>query len=576
MARGCKTMSFIYNYLLRVFKKKSRCVCHEQPFSSSSAQLETSHYQHVVLLKNSINGAQIYLIGTSHVSKQSAETVKKVIDYVMPDVVAIEQCKKRAMGLMNWKPEDATFYKLLCKSMRAPGGLCTKFATFFMTFQYNRVRADGIIPCLEFKVAMEESSRVGARCFYMDQDINVTLQQLSKVSSFYWLGFIIHDKDKVEFTRSSVQEIQSSSKKLRPDIFKVMVEDRDKFMFTNLRSFQGKVVAVVGMGHMDGIELLWRRVEEDDNSSVFITVIEDCHVGFQSQKFASGRIKTMASCIYNYLLRVFKKKSRCVCHEQPSSSSAQDETHYQHGIPGIPTDGKVVLLTNSINGTQIYLIGTNHVSKQSAETVKKVIDYVRPDVVAVEQCKKSAMGIMNWTPENATFYKLFRKSMRAPGGLCRKFGTHFMDCQYRRMLADGIFPGLEFKVAIEESSRVGARCFYIDQDIDDMLQQFSKVSSFYWLWFTYDRVRNEVEVTRSSVQEMQSSLKKLRPEIFKVIVEDRDKFMFTNLRSFQGKVVAVVGMGHMDGIELLWRRAEEDDNSSVFITVTEGCHGHSE
>ncbi|XP_026393145.1 uncharacterized protein LOC113288344 [Papaver somniferum] len=134
------------------------------------------------------------------------------------------------------------------------------------------------------------------------------------------------------------------------------------------------------------------------------------------------------------------------------------------------------------------------------------------------------MGIMNWKPEDATFYNLFRKSMRTPGGLCRKFGTFFMDCQYRRMLADGIFPGLEFKVAIEVSSRVGARCFYINQDIDVMVQQFSKVSSFYWLWFKYDRVRNEVEDTRSSVQEMQSCLKKLRPEIFKVIVEDRDKF----------------------------------------------------
>ncbi|KAI3877281.1 hypothetical protein MKX03_024216 [Papaver bracteatum] len=91
----------------------------------------------------------------------------------------------------------------------------------------------------------------------------------------------------------------------------------------------------------------------------------------------------MSSCIYNYLLRVFSTNSTSTFHQQPSPSSAQDETHYQHGIPGIPTDGKVVLLKNSNNGAQIYLIGTIHVSKQSAETVKKVIDYVMPDVVAV-------------------------------------------------------------------------------------------------------------------------------------------------------------------------------------------------
>ncbi|KAI3967291.1 hypothetical protein MKW92_024361, partial [Papaver armeniacum] len=37
----------------------------------------------------------------------------------------------------------------------------------------------------------------------------------------------------------------------------------------------------------------------------------------------------------------------------------------------------------------------------------------------------------------------------------------------------------------------------------------------------------------------------------------RDKHMFKELRRFQGKIVAVVGMGHMDGIKLLWKRAEK-------------------
>ncbi|KAI3871813.1 hypothetical protein MKW92_026293 [Papaver armeniacum] len=281
--------------------------------------------------------------------------------------------------------------------------------------------------------------------------------------------------------------------------------------------------------------------------------------------------------ICNYLFRVFITNLRSIFHRRPSSS-AQDETHYQHGIPGIPTDGKVVLLKNSNNGAQIYLVGTVHGSEQSAEIVKEVIDYVRPDLVAVELCKERAMAIMEWKPEDDTsLYMLFRRSMRAAGGLCMKFVIFIESCRERRSHANGIIPGLEFKVAIEESSRVGARCFYIDQDMDVTLQQLCKVSSFYWLWSAYSTgVRGEAKFTRSFVQEIHSFQKELSPEIFKAMIEDRDKFMFTNLRSFQGKVVAAVGMGHMDGIELLWKREEEDDNSSVFITVTEGCHGHSE
>ncbi|RZC44182.1 hypothetical protein C5167_037130 [Papaver somniferum] len=289
----------------------------------------------------------------------------------------------------------------------------------------------------------------------------------------------------------------------------------------------------------------------------------------------------MSSSNYKKLLRFSLTHLRSVF---PPSSSEQDETHYQHGIPGIPTDGRVVLLKNSNNGAQIYLVGTVHISEQSAETVQKVIDYVRPDVVAepirnvymqVELCKGRAEGIVDWKPEDDSLYKLFRESMRAPGGLCMKIGIFFLSCWYRRLHANGTFPGLEFKVAIEESSRVGATYFCIDQDSDVTLQQVSKVFSFNSLRKVYTRILDElkkprqmiqhhtdfidVEYTRSLVKEMGSYQKKLWPEFSEVMLEDRDKFMFSNLRSFQGKVVAVVGMGHMDGIELLWKGAEEDD-----------------
>ncbi|RZC44180.1 hypothetical protein C5167_037126 [Papaver somniferum] len=224
-----------------------------------------------------------------------------------------------------------------------------------------------------------------------------------------------------------------------------------------------------------------------------------------------------------------------------SHQSTQDETsHYQHGIPGIPTDGKVVLLKNSNNGAQIYLVGTVHIRKESAEIVKKVIDNVTPDVVAVELCKGRADGLMNWKPEDDTLYKLFCRSMRSPGGLCMKVVNFIVSCWYCRLHAGGIFPGLEFKVAMEESSRVGARCSYIDQDHDVLiliffvlslvtLQQLSKVSSYGLLWKAYTRLRDEVkksrqvikhhsdivngQYTRSNVQEIVNILKIICPEI---------------------------------------------------------------
>ncbi|KAI3871815.1 hypothetical protein MKW92_026295 [Papaver armeniacum] len=279
------------------------------------------------------------------------------------------------------------------------------------------------------------------------------------------------------------------------------------------------------------------------------------------------------------LLRVFKKKSRKNHQQQPSSSStAQDETHYQHGIPGIPTDGKVVLLNNSTNGAQIYLIGAVHGSNQSAETVKTVIENVKPGIVAVELCEKRVAAMNKQQPDNDTWYKLFRNSIKAPGGLSMKIYKFMLSCRRRRLDAYGIIAGLEFKVAMEESAKLGATCFYIDQDINVTHEQLSKVPSFDLLWKAYREYRLSADTdfadekhTRSSVRESSGKQKKRCPDIAKVMIEDRDNFMFTNLRNYQGKVVAVVGMAHMDGIELLWKRAEEEDASkSPVISEIEG------
>ncbi|KAI3877284.1 hypothetical protein MKX03_024219 [Papaver bracteatum] len=92
-------------------------------------------------------------------------------------------------------------------------------------------------------------------------------------------------------------------------------------------------------------------------------------------------MSSSSSSIYSNLLRFSLTHLTSII--TPSSSTQDVTSHYQHGIPGIPTDGKVFILKNSYNGAQFYLIGTNHVSKQSVETVKKVIDYVNPNVVAV-------------------------------------------------------------------------------------------------------------------------------------------------------------------------------------------------
>lgn len=42
----------------------------------------------------------------------------------------------------------------------------------------------------------------------------------------------------------------------------------------------------------------------------------------------------------------------------------------------------------------------------------------------------------------------------------------------------------------------------------------------------------------------------------KAILHDRNEFMIKHLRDMNGKIIAVVGLAHMEGMEKLWREAE--------------------
>ncbi|KAI3926149.1 hypothetical protein MKW98_028285 [Papaver atlanticum] len=273
------------------------------------------------------------------------------------------------------------------------------------------------------------------------------------------------------------------------------------------------------------------------------------------------------SSIFSRLIRVSLVSSfttQRTSFYQHSSSRQQD--HYQHGIPGIPNDGKVVLLRNSSNGSQVYLIGVVHDYKETTQTVKKVINYVKPDTVAIELCETRARKYLEWRSEDDNLYTLYPESKRARGGLSMKVGMFIHNC-FHLWRGEIIPSNCEFRVAMEEASRVGAGCYFIDQNIDVFGQQL------YNLLISSDSIQQSNErfleaqkqikyedFTRSSNQELNSFLKDVCPEIFKVLVEDIDKRMFMELRRFQGKIVAVVGMGHMDGIELLWKCAENGDD----------------
>ena len=51
------------------------------------------------VIRIELEGRQVYLVGTAHVSKSSVEDVQTTLDQIRPDTVCVELCEPRFRGL---------------------------------------------------------------------------------------------------------------------------------------------------------------------------------------------------------------------------------------------------------------------------------------------------------------------------------------------------------------------------------------------------------------------------------------------------------------------------------------------
>ncbi|KAL4422409.1 hypothetical protein ABPG75_008606 [Micractinium tetrahymenae] len=152
--------------------------------SSSSAVLSNT----TSFLRNLHNGAEIFIVGTAHVSKRSAEEVRDMIRLVKPQSVMVELCSGRAARLRSGNT-DQDFLKQMLGSMFAPGGtLSQKLVQVSLPMMYRVLKLLGMDPGGEFKVALQEAERIGARVVYGDRDVNQTLQRLSQTMNLQARG----------------------------------------------------------------------------------------------------------------------------------------------------------------------------------------------------------------------------------------------------------------------------------------------------------------------------------------------------------------------------------------------------
>lgn len=247
-------------------------------YSSSSRRLSTSFFkdgaqEHWRHLLNSHNGAEVYLIGTCHASSASANAVKEMIRAIKPSTVALELCEGRARSLLSgnqaktFSPKDF---------LNLPESFGQKISAFKPLQELLKIF--GINYGEEFKVAMEESGKIGAELLYIDREMDVTFREVNKSLSFLEITkFVVnlpHHASRFPnfFESRSICSIEDfmRDKKLEQQVFqfleeqfpgamKAILHDRNEYMIKQLKEKKGKIVAVVGLAHVDGMEKLWNN-----------------------------------------------------------------------------------------------------------------------------------------------------------------------------------------------------------------------------------------------------------------------------------------------------------------------------
>ena len=205
------------------------------------------------------------LVGTAHISSASVELVRQQIEEWKPDLVAIELCESRKAALLE---PDALDNEDLLKILNEGRSHMILLQSALAAEQRRMGIASGEKPGAELLAAIEAADEEGIPVELIDRDVVITLRRAwSKMGfreKFRVLDALLWQDDDEE--DASVEELLEDSdmmsnlmeeaREVAPAAGSVLIDERDAFLAGRLQQIRGKgkVLAVVGAGHLSGVQ----------------------------------------------------------------------------------------------------------------------------------------------------------------------------------------------------------------------------------------------------------------------------------------------------------------------------------
>lgn len=241
----------------------------------------------------------------------------------------------------------------------------------------------------------------------------------------------------------------------------------------------------------------------------------------------------------------------------------------------LATEPQAVIL---LGETRITLLGTAHVSRQSADKVRELLSTGDYDAVAVELCNSRYQAITN--PDNLAKMDLFQVLREGKTSMVM---ANLALSAYQQKMANelGIEPGAEMKAAIEVADQQSIPVSMIDREIGTTLKRIYR-NIPWWRKLTLvsallaSSLSNE-KVSEDDIEQLKqgdilesalSGLKENERSLFKPLIGERDQYMALRLRAELAdsnikNMLVVIGAGHLKGMQALLEKTPPPTQQNI-------------
>jgi len=259
------------------------------------------------------------------------------------------------------------------------------------------------------------------------------------------------------------------------------------------------------------------------------------------------------------------------------------------------------------------MIGTAHISEDSANLVRRTIRNVRPDLVMIELDLKrigkfdddnklreagfllplntivdnnsNVLSSSSSTTTTTIINNQQKQQIKGFGSIISGWASRLGGLLLGKALGNfyssieklGFTTGGEFKAAIEEGKLIGSKILLGDRDVEITLQRLAKAismtdsESFTRLGDKIEKLQESIGITdldsliddkqlalstiermkqRDTLNNILSVVKDEVPLVYSALIGERDEYMANSIANTNGNVaLGVVGMAHMNGIE---------------------------